>query len=199
MAFTQKAHDTFTGTINDPLDTHTPDQGSAWADAADNFSLTATNSLQCSAAGDVGTRNTTTLASIQAAELVHNAGGGGITAIFLRMAGEGAAANITGYLIHARGTIFNDCQIYRVDNGSYTLIGSGVVGIADGEVNRGEAIGSALELFINGVSRATATDSTYTTGSAGIRSGTGPNFVVGDTFKAFDDAGVGPRRFLLAG
>jgi len=63
----------------------------------------------------------------------------------------------------------NIIKIYRNNGGTYTQLGANISAtIAINDTIRLEMVGTTLEVFVNDVSQATRTDSTFTSGSPGM-------------------------------
>jgi hypothetical protein len=74
-----------------------------------------------------------------------------------------------GYSAQAERSGSTTLKLYRTDAGSTTQIGSTYTGsVVQGDVIRIEVEGDTITLKQNGTTRVTATDSTYTTGQAGL-------------------------------
>jgi hypothetical protein len=104
----------------------------------------------------------------------------------VRASGTGGGRN--GYLSYASSNIYKDV------NGSYTLLGSGSGGPSSGDTIKMTAVGTTIAVLVNGVQKNSLTDSTHTSGSAGL---------FGDNANSLYDnweggnVGAAVRRFLL--
>jgi hypothetical protein len=74
-------------------------------------------------------------------------------------------------------------MISRADSGSYSTLASASQVIANGDVIKLEAVGSTLNLYLNGVLKVTTTDTDFATGR--------PGFEIYNTDVALDDWGGG--------
>lgn len=73
----------------------------------------------------------------------------------------------TGYVLFYNGS--NQIQVDRVDGaGSHTNLALWSYTPASSDVFRGEIVGTTIEGFVNGVSKGTVTDGTYSTGKVGL-------------------------------
>ncbi len=89
---------------------------------------------------------------------------------------SGASNAFTGYELSVISQSGNTLwAIERVDPGpAFTVLNSGTImshAPTAGDVVSGSAVGSTITLYFNGVSEGTATDSTYSSGSAGFAVG----------------------------
>lgn len=82
---------------------------------------------------------------------------------------ETAAGN--GYLLIAfnNGGTHQDMNLYRMDAGAYTQIGTWTSAFNVGDSIRIEAVGTTIKAYKNGALLGTATDATYATGYPGIQ------------------------------
>jgi hypothetical protein len=81
---------------------------------------------------------------------------------------RGDATIANGYLWRNNGTQWD---LFSVVGGSFTVIGTFVAAAANGDVMKVQAVGTAIKGFVNGVERASATNSAVATGkNFGIRS-----------------------------
>lgn len=84
------------------------------------------------------------------------------------------------------------CQLYRIDDGALTQIGSNweetdtTANLVPNKVVRVEANGSTIKLFLNGTQRISTTDTTYSSGYPGIRVESGTTTQNMDNFAAGD-------------
>lgn len=89
-----------------------------------------------------------------------------------------------GYIAAAYNT--TDMAIYKSTGGTRSVVGTGFTVAAANKTIKLTCNGSTLELFVDGVSQGTRTDSTYTTGYPGVYQTSGSityglnNFVAGD-------------------
>jgi hypothetical protein len=81
-----------------------------------------------------------------------------------------------GCVVRASGTggsrnnylSYNNSNIYKDVGGSYTLLGSGSGSASNGDTIKMTATGTTIAVLINGVQKNSVTDSTFTSGSAGV-------------------------------
>jgi len=91
----------------------------------------------------------------------------------------------TGYLWRNNGTSWDLFTL-----GTFVLLATYAVAAAPGDVARVQAVGSTIKAFVNGVERASVTDTTYTTGkSSGIRADS-TNALRFDNFSSGDVGGA---------
>ncbi len=168
-----------------------------WATVEGTWSVVTSNIAECTSYSDCGIFDSAMAdATDQAVEVVVNgvANGGGV---IFRHNGATTASAATYYVAF---TIGGQLRVSRYNGGgSFTNIAlAGDIGsIADGQTLRAVIVGSGIELFANGVSQGTCTDSTYSTGKAGLYGAPGFTF---NNFAVYTDQVVGqPMRKRMAG
>ena len=183
MAWTRRAYDTFTDASLTALTSHTPDEGSAWSyDGGGAVARIHVDGDKFNCTSDGYIRNTSSLGDDQAVSANILTGG-----VYLLARYNGNAASPTGYCLECRdGLSFRLWSFNTTGDPRQNLIASGGTGSTN-DVGRLEFIGSAYEVFINGVSQFSGTDATYSSGSAGLYGISGQN---ADDFQAFDDSGT---------
>ena len=100
----------------------------------------------------------------------------------------GSAVTETGYVWRYNGT---DCQLFAVSAGSFTAIGSAYAAVLSaGAVLRIEVEGTSIRGLVDGVTRATATNSAVTAGGCG-------SLRISGTVGRLDDFAMGPLEVAV--
>jgi hypothetical protein len=142
--------------------------GAPWTIAAGSYSI------QAQAAVGVQSLNLATigasLADVSVQANVTLASGSGFSHVGLvaRQSGPGDANMYVGMVVRLNGSLL--AQIYRNVNGTWSLLGQNAISAAGTIGLRFDAIGTTLNLYVNGVLEVTATDSALAAGSVGVRS-----------------------------
>lgn len=132
--------------------------------------------------------------------IISGVGSGQYFTFLLRGSGSGATRNC--YQFSVGGT--DELYIARITAGSNVSQEAGNFTLANGDLIRVEANGSALRLLVNGVQKLTKTDSTHTSGLTGIEIYTGSgsangidNFEAGDLGSASAIAAISSARLRM--
>lgn len=80
----------------------------------------------------------------------------------------GSARGSSGSFYGARYKAGN-WELFKCVSGSFTQLGSSAAALTAGDVAKLQAVGTAVTLFVNGVSTLTATDSSVTSGETGFQ------------------------------
>jgi hypothetical protein len=139
--------------------------GAGWVEVSGDWSIV-TNQLSPGAAG-----GTIILRAATAAATDDNYSQVAITSATVASQGvwcRGDATIANGYLWRNNGTQWD---LFAVVGGSFTVIATFAAAAANGDVMKVQAVGSTIKGFVNGVQRASVTDTGVTTGkNFGIRS-----------------------------
>lgn len=161
--------DDFNRTGNVALGGSTPsDGGSAWVEESTNTIKTGTDVVS----GRVVAFNTGSAfaAWLESGVTDHEASGKVVTSY----ADLGVIARVADvnnfYLWRVQSASGGATQLYKKVGGSFTLLASGSLTAADGDVLALRCVGTTITAYVNGASAATVTDSSLTAGTkAGIR------------------------------
>lgn len=199
MAYTQRFYDTFTETSDTNLDSHTPDTGASWTATTGNSGnvvVDGTNdSLKCPWHGGSLQYNGYTAdisgswATDHAVECTKSVTCGTNIGICVRT--QNGSTDVDAYIgYYDTGSLA--WKILRIDEGSASPTQLGVYvdsGASATDVLRLESTGvGSQELYVNGTSRITTSDSTFSGGAPGVagkRTFTGDGI---DEFKAYDQS-----------
>jgi hypothetical protein len=130
----------------------------------------------------------------QATATVYNAPASYSLGIMVRVQTSGAAGG-NGY--YFGGVAPLGFGIYKIVGGSFTQL-LATTTFTDGDVLKLTAVGTTLEAFKNGSSVGSTTDSTYSTGQAGIGGYGGAAFTVFDDWSGDNIGGGGGTTFIKA-
>jgi hypothetical protein len=113
--------------------------------------------------------------------------------VCVRLSGASLGA-LDGYAA-VRRVVEGNVRIYRFDNGVASQVGGDYGAVSDSTVVKLQATGTTLELFYDGASQGTETDSAYSSGAAGLYGFDGSGF---DDFQA-DNVSAGSTPSPAAG
>lgn len=101
-----------------------------------------------------------------------------------------------GYLLFYETSLGDRLQLWRLDLGTHTQLANiGIVAPADGDVLRGECVGTTIRVMVNGNALAEIDDATYASGTVGIFAGLSFDDTTSmsiDDFTVYQDVGVAP-------
>lgn len=141
------------------------DLGANWVEVSGEWSIVSNQLSPGSAGGTIILRAATAMAtSDNFAQITIAATAAASQGVWCR-----GNSNITnGYLWRNSGSSWD---LFAVVGGSFSMIATYAVAAAPGDVARVQAVGSAIKAYVNGVERASVTDTQVTTGtSVGVRS-----------------------------
>jgi hypothetical protein len=149
---------------------------SNWLEQVGNFNLaTGAAVAQSSTTPNFATLNGLNVANVSVQANVSVAAAGDNASLVLRASGPG---NSNMYLGHI-GNVGNgmlQAQIFLDDNGTQTVLSAAPMFAGTGGTLTFEAVGSTLQLFLNGNLLTSVQDSTLSSGSVGFRGSAGSSF-----------------------
>lgn len=175
--------DTFTGSNGTQLQSHTPDIGTSWtrlygSAAALDWVINASNQIAPEVSTDNGviyTADATYSNANYYVEFTLTAQSTSTARPTYALVRVQDQENMYAVLING-GT--NTCSLYKKVSGTWTALGSAFSKPADGSVCKLEIIGTTLTFYDDGVSVASATDSSISVaGKAGLAAGGGAELV----------------------
>ncbi|MET8080014.1 hypothetical protein [Streptomyces sp. NPDC005303] len=142
----------------------TSDLGAGWVEVSGDWSIVSNQLSPGSAGGTIILRAATAMdTSDHYAQITIAATAAVSQGVWCR----GNSNISSGYLWRNNGTSWD---LFSVIGGSFTVIGTYTAAAAPGDVAKVQAVGSTIKGFVNGVQRASVTDTGVTTGtSVGIR------------------------------
>lgn len=213
QSWTLRHSDTFTDTAFTSIDVHTPNTGTGYTNPAGGSIRPTIDDLGTGMrnGGDNGVYITTSLQNDQKACMaVKSHAVIQDFRIYLRYDVNGGAAiynQANGYFVRVNWTAADADEIglFEVANGTATQLGSTVSHTwADNQVVCILAVGTTISTTVDGVTKHSETDGTYTSGTVAWYHGIGNgDNAVGDNFEVSDSSGGGggstPKSLLLLG
>lgn len=181
--WTQRVFDQFVDAQFTRLTAHTPDQGNAYADIHPAWQTDITGTHATPAFIGSVTINTTPLTPDQAASIVVI---NDVSVDLLVRAAGSPPDGWNGYAARLQGSPFHTVQLFRVDGGVDTQLGSDVgYTFVSGMVLRLEVVGSTLRVLLDDVEQIRQDDATYAAGFVGLRDTGGASELI-DQFFGYD-------------